>query len=180
MVRVAGEAEALRRTYNVPDSEPAVLPARMVHEASQRVNNARLAAEGAPMQVQSAVKVRAAKAVLGVLEQVKRVGKAARLLERAKKRSGEVPVQAQVSGKEKMMSETEERLRREREARAERARQMVERTRSLDDRLRNQPDDQAAKQQRMAQQQRQRQMQERQAQQMHEQARRGVRGPGVS
>lgn len=179
-VRVAGEAEALRRTYNVPDSEPAVLPARMVHEASQRVNNARLAAEGAPMQVQSAVKVRAAKAVLGVLEQVKRVGKAARLSERAKQRSGEVPVQAQVSGKEKMMSETEERLRREREARAERARQMVERTRSLDDRLRNQPDDQAAKQQRMAQQQRQRQMQERQAQQMHEQARRGVRGPGVS
>ena len=178
-VRVAGEAEALRRTYNVPDSEPAVLPARMVHEASQRVNNARLAAEGAPMQVQSAVKVRAAKAVLGVLEQVKRVGKAARLSERAKQRSGEVPVQAQVSGKEKMMSETEERLRREREARAERARQMVERTRSLDDRLRNQPDDQAAKQQRMAQQ-RQRQMQERQAQQMHEQARRGVRGPGVS
>lgn len=178
-VRVAGEAEALRRTYNVPDSEPAVLPARMVHEASQRVNNARLAAEGAPMQVQSAVKVRAAKAVLGVLEQVKRVGKAARLSERAKQRSGEVPVQAQVSGKEKMMSETEERLRREREARAERVRQMVERTRSLDDRLRNQPDDQAAKQQRMAQQ-RQRQMQERQAQQMHEQARRGVRGPGVS
>lgn len=178
-VRVAGEAEALRRTYNVPDSEPAVLPARMVHEASQRVNNARLAAEGAPMQVQSAVKVRAAKAVLGVLEQVKRVGKAARLSERAKQRSGEVSVQAQVSGKEKMMSETEERLRREREARAERVRQMVERTRSLDDRLRNQPDDQAAKQQRMAQQ-RQRQMQERQAQQMHEQARRGVRGPGVS
>ncbi|WP_304009203.1 MobF family relaxase [Rothia mucilaginosa] len=179
-VRVAGEAEALRRTYNVPDSEPAVLPARMVHEASQRVNNARLAAEGAPMQVQSAVKVRAAKAVLGVLEQVKRVGKAARLSGRAKQRSGEVSVQAQVSGKEKMMSETEERLRREREARAERVRQMVERTRSLDDRLRNQPDDQAAKQQRMAQQQRQRQMQERQAQQMHEQARRGVRGPGVS
>lgn len=179
-VRVAGEADALRRTYNVPDSEPAVLPARMVHEARQRGNNARLASEGAPLQVQSAVKVRAAKAVLGVLEQVKHVGKAARLSERAKKRSGEVPVQAQVSGKEKMMSETEERLRREREARAERVRQMVERTRSLDDRLRNQPDDQAAKQQRMAQQQRQRQMQERQAQQMHEQARRGVRGPGVS
>lgn len=179
-VRVAGEAEALRRTYNVPDSEPAVLPARMVHEASQRVNNARLAAEGAPLQVQSAVKVRAAKAVLGVLEQVKHVGKAARLSERAKQRSGEVPVQEQVSGKEKMMSETEERLRREREARAERVRQMVERTRSLDDRLRNQPDDQAVKQQRIAQQQRQRQMQERQAQQMHEQARRGVRGPGVS
>lgn len=180
-VRVAGEAEALRRTYNVPDSEPAVLPARMVHEASQRVNNARLAAEGAPLQVQSAVKVRAAKAVLGVLEQVKHVGKAARLSERAKQRSGEVPAQEQVSGKEKMMSETEERLRREREARAERVRQMVERTRSLDDRLRNQPDNQAQRQQRVAQQQqRQRQMQERQAQQMHEQARRGVRGPGVS
>lgn len=175
-VRAAGEVEALRRTYNVPDSEPAVLPARMVHEASQRVNNARLAAEGAPVVVQSAEKTRAAEAVIGILEQVKRVGKAARLSERAKQRSGEMPVQEQVS-KEKMMSETEERLRREREARAERVRQMVERTRSLDDRLRNQPDDQAQRQQRAAQQ---RQMQERQAQQMHEQARRGVRGPGVS
>lgn len=37
------------------------------------------------------------------------------------------------------MSETEERLRQERAARAERARQMMERTRSLDERLRDQP-----------------------------------------
>lgn len=83
-VRAAGEADALRTKYRVPESEPAVLPAGMVHEASQRVNNARLASAGAPVVVQSAEKVRAAEAVLGVLSQVKRVAKAARLAERAK------------------------------------------------------------------------------------------------
>lgn len=83
-VRAAGEADALRKKYKVPESEPAVLPAPMVHEARQRVNNARLASDGAPVVVQSAEKTRAAEAVLGVLEQVKRVAKAARLAERAK------------------------------------------------------------------------------------------------
>ena len=83
-VRAAGEADTLRKKYKVPESEPAVLPREMVHEASQRVNNARLASAGAPVVVQSAEKTRAAESVLGVLEQVKRVAKAARLAERAK------------------------------------------------------------------------------------------------
>lgn len=83
-VRAAGEADTLRNKYRVPESEPAILPAPMVHEARQRVNNARLASEGAPVVVQSAEKTRAAEAVLGVLEQVRRVAKAARLAERAK------------------------------------------------------------------------------------------------
>ena len=84
-VRAAGEADTLRKKYKVPESEPAVLPDQMVHEASQRVNNARLASEGAPVVVQSAEKTRAAEAVIGILEQVKRVAKATRLAERAKK-----------------------------------------------------------------------------------------------
>lgn len=45
------------------------------------------------------------------------------------------------------MSETEERLRQERAARAERAHQMMERTRSLDERLRDQPAPQESQQQ---------------------------------
>lgn len=84
-VRAAGEADALRTKYKVPESEPAVLPAQMVHEASQRVNNARLASAGAPVVVQSAEKVRAAESVIGILEQVRRVAKAARLAERAER-----------------------------------------------------------------------------------------------
>ena len=201
-VRAAGEADALRTKYRVPESEPAVLPREMVHEASQRVNNARLASAGAPVVVQSAEKTRAAEAVLGVLSQVKRVAKAARLAERAQsKAQGQSPtaeprqqqapapqqnptVEATTGDaaqpetrKEKPVSETEERLRQERAARAERARQMMERTRSLDERLRNQPAPQASQQQ-SAQQNLQRQRQQ-QAQQMHEQARRGVRGPGL-
>ena len=201
-VRAAGEADALRTKYKVPESEPAVLPREMVHEASQRVNNARLASAGAPVVVQSAEKTRAAESVLGVLEQVRRVAKAARLAERAqqqaqgqspKPEAGAEPRQQQAptpqqsptgeaaqpeTRKEKPMSETEERLRQERAARAERARQMMERTRSLDERLRNQPAPQASQQQ-SAQQNLQRQRQQQQAQQMHEQARRGVRGPGL-
>lgn len=184
-VRAAGEADALRTKYKVPESEPAVLPAQMVHEASQRVNNARLASSGAPVVVQSAEKTRAAEAVLGVLEQVRRVAKAARLAERAQTQAqGQSPAPQQSptpeSRKEKPVSETEERLRQERAARAERARQMMERTRNLDERLRkrNQPAPQVSQQQ-SAQQNLQRQRQQ-QAQQMHEQARRGVRGPGLS
>lgn len=197
-VRAAGEADALRSKYKVPESEPAVLPREMVHEASQRVNNARLASAGAPVVVQSAEKTRAAESVLGVLEQVRRVAKAARLAERAQKqaqrqspkpeagtelRQQHAPAPQQSSTteprKEKPVSETEERLRQERAARAERARQMMERTRNLDERLRNQPAPQVTQQQ-SAQQNLQRQRQQQQAQQMHEQARRGVRGPGLS
>lgn len=77
------------------------------------------------------------------------------------------------SRKEKAVSETEEKLRQERAARAERARQMMERARSLDERLRDQPAPQASQQQ-SVQQNLQRQCQQ-QSQQMHEQARRGVR-----
>lgn len=200
-VRAAGEADTLRKKYKVPESEPAVLPAPMVHEARQRVNNARLASEGAPVVVQSAEKTRAAESVLGVLEQVRRVAKAARLAERAQTqaqgqspkpeataepRQQQAPAPQQSPNaaaarpetrKEKPVSETEERLRQERAARAERARQMMERTRSLDERLRNEPAPQASQQQ-SAQQNLQRQRQQ-QAQQMHEQARRGVRGPGL-
>lgn len=83
-VRAAGEADTLRAKYRVPESEPSVLPAPMVHEARQRVNNARLASDGAPVVVQSAEKTRAAEAVIGILEQVRRVAKSARLAERAK------------------------------------------------------------------------------------------------
>ena len=200
-VRVAGEVDAMRAKYGVPDSHPEPLPRELVHEAGQRVTNARLAAEGAPVSAGSKVRTRAAEAVLGVQEQVKSVAKAARLAERAQKQAqgqspapeaGTEPRQQQAPApqqsptgeaaqpetrKEKPVSETEERLRQERAARAERARQMMERTRSLDERLRDQPVPQASQQQ-SAQQNLQRQRQQ-QAQQMHEQARRGVRGPGL-
>lgn len=199
--RVAGEVDAMRAKYGVPDSHPEPLPRELVHEAGQRVTNARLAAEGAPVSAGSKVRTRAAEAVLGVQEQVKSVAKAARLAERAQKQAqgqspapeaGTEPRQQQAPApqqsptgeaaqpetrKEKPVSETEERLRQERAARAERARQMMERTRSLDERLRDQPVPQASQQQ-SAQQNLQRQRQQ-QAQQMHEQARRGVRGPGL-
>lgn len=194
--RVAGEIDAMRTKYGVPDSHPEPLPRELVREAGQRVNNARLAAEGAPVSAGSKVRTRAAESVLGVWEQVKRVAKAARLAERAqqqaqgqspKPEAGAEPRQQQAPTpqqsstteprKEKPVSETEERLRQERAARAERARQMMERTRSLDERLRDQPAPQVNQQQ-SAQQNLQRQRQQ-QAQQMHEQARRGVRGPGL-
>lgn len=201
--RVAGEIDAMRTKYGVPDSHPEPLPRELVREAGQRVNKARLAAEGAPVSAGSKVRTRAAEAVLGVWEQVKSMAKAARLSKRAseksqsqgqspKPESGTEPRQQQAPApqqnptgeaaqpetrKEKPVSETEERLRQERAARAERARQMMERTRSLDERLRNEPAPQANQQQ-SAQQNLQRQRQQ-QAQQMHEQARRGVRGPGL-
>lgn len=119
-VRAAGEADALRTKYRVPESEPAVLPAGMVHEASQRVNNARLASAGAPVVVQSAEKTRAAESVLGVLEQVRRVAKAARLAERAKDQQKQQKDQ-QVTEPEqqpKPLSPVEQKVQ---EARAERA-----------------------------------------------------------
>ena len=119
-VRAAGEADTLRTKYRVPESEPAVLPAPMVHEARQRVNNARLASEGAPVVVQSAEKTRAAEAVLGVLSQVKRVAKAARLAERAKNQQKQQKDQ-QVTEPEqqpKPLSPVEQKVQ---EARAERA-----------------------------------------------------------
>lgn len=201
--RVAGEIDAMRKKFNVPDSHPEPLPRELVREAGQRVTKARLAAEGAPVSAGSRVRTRAAEAVLGVWEQVKSVAKTARLSKRAGEQSqaqGQSPApeataeprqqqspapQQSPTGeaaqpetrKEKPVSETEERQRQERAARAERARQMMERTRSLDERLRNQPAPQASQQQ-SAQQNLQRQRQQ-QAQQMHEQARRGVRGPGI-
>lgn len=199
--RVAGEIDAMRTKYNVPDSHPEPLPRELVREAGQRVTKARLAAEGAPVSAGSKVRTRAAEAVLGVWEQMKSVAKAARLSKRTGEQSqaqGQSPTpeataepqapapQQSPTGeaaqpetrKEKPVSETEERLRQERAARAERARQMMERTHSLDERLRNQPAPQANQQQQSAQQNLQRQRQQ-QAQQMHEQARRGVRGPGL-
>lgn len=195
--RVAGEIDAMRKKFNVPDSHPEPLPRELVREASQRVNNARLAAEKLPVSAGSKVRTRAAEAVLGVWEQMKSVAKSARLSKRTGEQSqsqGQSPApeataepqkQQNPTGaaaqpetrKEKPVSETEERLRQERAARAERARQMMERTRSLDERLRDQPAPQASQQQ-SAQQNLQRQRQQ-QAQQMHEQARRGVRGPGL-
>lgn len=119
-VRAAGEADTLRKKYKVPESEPAVLPAQMVHEASQRVNNARLASDGAPVVVQSAEKTRAAEAVIGILEQVKRVAKATRLAERAKNQQKR-PKNQKVTEPEqqpKPLSPVEQKVQ---EARAERA-----------------------------------------------------------
>lgn len=191
--RVAGEIDAMRTKYGVPDSHPEPLPRELVREAGQRVTKARLAAEGAPVSAGSKTRTRAAEAVLGVWEQVKSVAKSARLSKRAGEQSQgqspkpeataepqkqQAPAAQPETRKEKPVSETEERLRQERAARAERARQMMERTRSLDERLRNQPAPQANQQQQSAQQNLQRQRQQ-QAQQMHEQARRGVRGPGI-
>lgn len=197
--RAVGEIDAMRTKYGVPDSHPEPLPRELVREAGQRVTKARLAAEGASVSAGSKTRTRAAEAVLGVWEQVKSVAKAARLSKRtgeqsqaqgqspapeatAEPRQQQAPTPQQSSTteprKEKPVSETEERLRQERAARAERARQMMERTRSLDERLRDQPAPQVNQQQQSAQQNLQRQRQQ-QAQQMHEQARRGVRGPGL-
>ena len=119
-VRAAGEADALRTKYRVPESEPAVLPREMVHEASQRVNNARLASAGAPVVVQSAEKTRAAESVLGVLEQVRRVAKAARLAERAKNQQKQPKNQKATEPEQqpKPLSPVEQKVQ---EARAERA-----------------------------------------------------------
>lgn len=119
-VRAAGEADTLRKKYKVPESEPAVLPREMVHEASQRVNNARLASAGAPVVVQSAEKTRAAESVLGVLEQVRRVAKAARLAERAKNQQKQPKNQKATEPEQqpKPLSPVEQKVQ---EARAERA-----------------------------------------------------------
>ena len=119
-VRAAGEADALRKKYKVPESEPAVLPREMVHEASQRVNNARLASDGVPVVVQSAEKTRAAESVLGVLEQVRRVAKAARLAERAKNQQKQPKNQKATEPEQqpKPLSPVEQKVQ---EARAERA-----------------------------------------------------------
>lgn len=119
-VRAAGEADTLRKKYKVPESEPAVLPSQMVHEASQRVNNARLASDGAPVVVQSAEKTRAAEAVIGILEQVKRVAKATRLAERAKNQQKQPKNQKATEPEQqpKPLSPVEQKVQ---EARAERA-----------------------------------------------------------
>lgn len=117
-VRAAGEADTLRTKYRVPESEPTVLPREMVHEARQRVNNARLASDGAPVVVQSAEKTRAAESVLGVLEQVRRVAKSARLAERAKNQQKQPKAQKVTEPEQpKPLSPVEQKVQ---EARAER------------------------------------------------------------
>ena len=200
--RVAGEVDAMRKKYNVPDSHPEPLPRELVREAGQRVNNARLAAEGAPVSAVSKVRTRAAESVLGVAEQLKRVSKSARLSQRAGEQSqspapeataepqqqqAPTPQQSPTSEavtdeaaqpeprKEKPVSDTEKRLDNERAARAEKIRQMMERTQNLDDKLRNN----APKQGQQTRNNQQRLERERRVQQLHEQARRGVRGPGL-
>ena len=118
--RVAGEVDAMRAKYGVPDSHPEPLPRELVREAGQRVNNARLAAEGAPVSAGSKVRTRAAETVLGVLEQVRRVAKAARLAERAKNQQKQ-PKDQNVTEPEqqpKPLSPVEQKVQ---EARAERA-----------------------------------------------------------
>lgn len=117
--RVAGEIDALRAKYGVPTSHPEPLPRELVREAGQRVNNARLAAEGAPVSAGSKVRTRAAEAVLGVWEQVKSVAKAARLAERAKNQQKQPKNQKATEPEQpKPLSPVEQKVQ---EARAERA-----------------------------------------------------------
>lgn len=117
--RVAGEIDAMRAKYAVPDSHPEPLPRELVREAGQRVTKARLAADGAPVVVQSAEKTRSAESVLGVLEQVRRVAKAARLAERAKNQQKQPKNQKATEPEQpKPLSPVEQKVQ---EARAERA-----------------------------------------------------------
>lgn len=118
--RVAGEIDAMRTKYGVPDSHPEPLPRELVREAGQRVNNARLAAEKLPVPAGSRVRTRAAEAVLGVWEQAKSVAKAARLAERAQKQAqgqSSTP-EATTEQQPKPLSPVEQKVQ---EARAERA-----------------------------------------------------------
>ena len=118
--RAVGEIDAMRTKYGVPDSHPEPLPRELVREAGQRVNNARLAAEGAPVSAVSKVRTRAAESVLGVLEQVRRVAKAARLAERAKNQQKQPKNQKATEPEQqpKPLSPVEQKVQ---EARAERA-----------------------------------------------------------
>lgn len=117
--RVAGEIDAMRTKYGVPTSHPEPLPRELVREAGQRVNNARLAAEGAPVSAGSKTRTRAAESVLGVLEQVRRVAKAARLAERAKNQPKQPKAQKVTEPEQpKPLSPVEQKVQ---EARAERA-----------------------------------------------------------
>lgn len=117
--RAVGEIDAMRTKYGVPDSHPEPLPRELVREAGQRVNNARLAAEGAPVSAGSKVRTRAAEAVLGVLEQVRRVAKSARLAERAKNQQKQPKAQKVTEPEQpKPLSPVEQKVQ---EARAERA-----------------------------------------------------------
>lgn len=116
--RAVGEIDAMRTKYGVPDSHPEPLPRELVREAGQRVNKARLAAEGAPVSAGSKVRTRAAEAVLGVWEQMKQVAKSARLSKRASEKSqsqGQPPVPEATA---EPLSPVEQKVQ---EARAERA-----------------------------------------------------------
>lgn len=206
--RVAGEVDAMRKKFNVPDSHPEPLPRELIREAGQRVNNARLAAEGAPVSAVSKVRTRAAEAVLGVWEQMKRVAKAARLSKRASEKSqsqGQSPApeataepqQQQQQAPTPQQNPTSEAVtdeaaqpepRKEKpvsdtEKRLDNERAArAEKIRQMMERTRNLDDklrNNTPTQGQQARSNQQRLERERRVQQLHEQARRGVRGPGL-
>lgn len=206
-VRVAGEIDAMRKKFNVPDSHPEPLPRELVREAGQRVNNARLAAEGAPVSAVSKVRTRAAESVLGVWEQMKRVAKAARLSKRASEKSqsqGQSPAPEAGAEPQKPQAPTpqqnptseavtdeaaqpeprKEKPVSETEKRLENERAArAEKIRQMMERTQNLDDKLRNNAPTQGQQargnQQQRLERERRVQQLHEQARRGVRGPGL-
>lgn len=205
--RVAGEVDAMRKKFNVPDSHPEPLPRELVREAGQRVNNARLAAEGAPVSAMSKVRTRAAESVLGVWEQMKRVAKAARLSKRASEKSqsqGQSPAPEAGAEPQKPQAPTpqqnptseavtdeaaqpeprKEKPVSETEKRLENERAArAEKIRQMMERTQNLDDKLRNNAPTQGQQARGNQQQrldrERRVQQLHEQARRGVRGPGL-
>lgn len=207
-VRVAGEIDAMRKKFNVPDSHPEPLPRELVREAGQRVNNARLAAEGAPVSAVSKVRTRAAESVLGVWEQVKSVAKSARLSKRAFEKSqsqGQSPAPEATAEPQKQQAPTtpqqnptseavtdeaaqpeprKEKPVSETEKRLENERAArAEKIRQMMERTQNLDDKLRNNAPTQGQQargnQQQRLERERRVQQLHEQARRGVRGPGL-
>ena len=206
--RVAGEVDAMRKKFNVPDSHPEPLPRELVREAGQRVNNARLAAEGAPVSAVSKVRTRAAESVLGVWEQMKRVAKSARLSKRAFEKSqsqGQSPAPEATAEPQKQQAPTtpqqnptseavtdeaaqpeprKEKPVSETEKRLENERAArAEKIRQMMERTQNLDDKLRNNAPTQGQQargnQQQRLERERRVQQLHEQARRGVRGPGL-
>lgn len=204
--RIAGEVDAMRRKYRVPDSHPEPLPRELIREAGQRVNNTRLAAEGAPVSAVSKVRTRAAEAVLGVAEQMKRVSKSARLSKRAAEQNqvqGQSPAPEATATPQKQQAPTpqqnptieavtnktaqpeprKEKPVSETEKRLENERAArAEKIRQMMERTQNLDDklrNNAPTQGQQARSNQHRLERERRVQQLHEQARRGVRGPGL-
>ena len=204
--RVAGEVDAMRKKFNVPDSHPEPLPRELIREAGQRVNNARLAAEGAPVSAVSKVRTRAAEAVLGVWEQMKSVAKTARLSKRASEQSqsqGQSPMPEATAEPQQQQAPTPQQSptseavtdeaaqpepRKEKpvsdtEKRLDNERAArAEKIRQMMERTRNLDDklrNNTPTQGQQARSNQQRLERERRVQQLHEQARRGVRGPGL-